>query len=232
MPRLFCALLCSSLSIPHAQGSNVLREPQVNVTDSVTGLVEEQHSVRGSLLDHFCVDVVAVRPCAGILVVGVGNQAREVGLLVARSGIVEAEEGDGHGSNRDVKASLSLQLVHCLFHVLARNRCSLPGPNVRRSSQCRQRCGERHQRCGRRDDAGSGFAHHARSVEQLFEGVAWCIGKPMGVFTARLSAVDRKVRSNAVAATAEPAPRLTHPTSLQRQSPATTCIDVHMKDTN
>jgi hypothetical protein len=77
------------------------------VTDRLAGLVQEQHSVRSSLLDHLRVDVVAVRPSSGVLVVGVRDQAREVGLLVARGGIVESEEGEGDTSDRDVEASLS-----------------------------------------------------------------------------------------------------------------------------
>lgn len=87
---------------------NLLREPQIDVTDSIAGLVQEEDSVRGSLLDHFCVDVVAVRPGAGVLVVSVGDQAREVGLLVARRGcsVVESEEGDRHSSNRNEETTL------------------------------------------------------------------------------------------------------------------------------
>jgi len=53
------------------------------------------------------VGVVAVSPGAGVFVVGVRNQAGEVGLLVARGSIVEGEEGEGNTSDRDVEASLS-----------------------------------------------------------------------------------------------------------------------------
>jgi hypothetical protein len=88
------------------------------VTNRLTGLVQEQHSVRSSLLDHFCVDVVAIRPCAGVFVVGVGDQAREVGLLVAGSGPVEAEEGDRHGGDRNEETRLYPQLVFASFTAL------------------------------------------------------------------------------------------------------------------
>ena len=77
------------------------------MTGSLAGLIEEQHSVRSSLLNHLRVGVVAVRPRAGVLVVGVRDQAGEVGLLVARGGIVEGEEGEGDTSDRDIEASLS-----------------------------------------------------------------------------------------------------------------------------
>lgn len=146
------------------------------MTDSLIGLVEEQHSVRSSLLDHFCVDVVAVCPCVGVFVVGVGDQAREVGLLVARGRIVETEEEDGHGNNRSVETRLYPLLVTALEASL---RAIVPGFDVRRSSRYRKRCGERHQRCGWRDGAESGFVHHAQSAGLLFEGVAWCISRPM-----------------------------------------------------
>lgn len=92
--------------------------------------------------------------------------------------------------------------------------------NLRRSSLCRRRCGERHQRRGWHSDAGSGFVRRARSAGLLFERVAWCVSKPMGVCTARLLAVGRKVRSNASGWTATPAllaHRLTHATLLRRQ---------------
>ena len=91
------------------------------MTDSLTGLVEEQYSVRRSLLDHFCVGVVAIRPGVGVFVVGVRDQAREVGLLVARSGIVEAEEGNGDGRNRDEETRLCAQLVTAFPGSHARN---------------------------------------------------------------------------------------------------------------
>lgn len=87
------------------------------MTNSLTGLVQEQHSVRSSLLDHFCVNVVAIRPRAGVFVVGVGDQAREVGLLVARCGIAEGKEGGGHCSNRDEEARLYPQLVAASFMI-------------------------------------------------------------------------------------------------------------------
>ena len=77
------------------------------MTDRLAGLVQEQHSVRSSLLNHIRVGVVAVSPGAGVFVVGVRNQAGEVGLLVARGSIVEGEEGEGNTSDRDVEASLS-----------------------------------------------------------------------------------------------------------------------------
>jgi hypothetical protein len=88
-------------------GRNILGEPQVNVTDRLAGLVQEQHSVRSGLLNHLRVDVVAVRPSSGVFVVGVRNQAREVGLLVARGGIVEGKEAERETGDRDVEASLS-----------------------------------------------------------------------------------------------------------------------------
>jgi hypothetical protein len=117
-----CEPCVSSLQQPppsflllQAQGGNILREPQVNMTDSLTGLVQEQHSVRSSLLNHFCVNIVAIRPCVGVFVVGVGNQAREVGLLVAGSGPVEAEESDGHGGDRNEETRLHPQLVIAFF---------------------------------------------------------------------------------------------------------------------
>lgn len=102
----------SSFSLPRARGGgNILREPDVNVTNSLAGLVEEQHSVGSGLLNHLCVGVVAVRPGVGVFVVSVGDQAREVRLLVARSGIVESEEGGRHGSDRNEETRLHLQLV-------------------------------------------------------------------------------------------------------------------------
>lgn len=88
-------------------GRNVLGEPQVDVTDRLAGLVQEQHSVRSGLLNHLRVDVVAVCPSSGVFVVGVRDQAREVGLLVAGGGIVESKEAERQTSNRDVEASLS-----------------------------------------------------------------------------------------------------------------------------
>jgi hypothetical protein len=102
-------IACNTLHHIRSAGKerNVLGEPQVDVTDRLAGLVQEQHSVRSSLLDHLRVDVVAVRPSSGVNVVGVRDQAREVGLLVARGGIVESEEGEGDTSDRDVEASLS-----------------------------------------------------------------------------------------------------------------------------
>jgi hypothetical protein len=108
---------------PGSQERNVLGEPQVNVTDRLAGLVQEQHSVRSSLLNHVRVSVVAVRPRAGVFVVGVRNQACEVGLLVARGGIVESEEAEGETSGRDVETSLSEQLVCCLSCVRERRLC-------------------------------------------------------------------------------------------------------------
>ena len=90
------------------------------MTDRLAGLVQEQHSVRSGLLNHLRVDVVAVCPSSGVFVVGVRDQAREVGLLVARGGIVEGEEGEGDTSDRDVEASLSQQSVHCLLCVRER----------------------------------------------------------------------------------------------------------------
>ena len=97
----------SSSSLPRAQGGeNILREPDVNMTNSLTGLVEEQHSVGSSLLDHLCVGVVTVRPGVGVFVVSVGDQARKVRLLVAGSGIVEGEEGGRHGSDRNEETRL------------------------------------------------------------------------------------------------------------------------------
>jgi hypothetical protein len=93
------------------------------VTDRLAGLVQEQHSVRSSLLDHLRVGVVAVRPSSGILVVGVRNQAREVGLLVARGGIVESEEPERETGNCDVEASLSEQSVCCLLCMRERRLC-------------------------------------------------------------------------------------------------------------
>jgi hypothetical protein len=83
------------------------------VTNSLAGLVEEQHSVGGGLLDHLCVGVVAFRPGIGVFVVSVGNQARKVGLLVAGSGIVKGEEGGRHGGDRNEETSLNPQLVSC-----------------------------------------------------------------------------------------------------------------------
>jgi hypothetical protein len=77
------------------------------VTDRLAGLVQEQHPVRSGLLNHLRVDVVAVCPGSGIFVVGVRDQAREVGLLVARGGIVESDKGEGDTGDRDVEASLS-----------------------------------------------------------------------------------------------------------------------------
>lgn len=76
------------------------------MTDSLTGLVEEEHSVRSGLLNHLCVGVVAVRPGVGVFVVGVGDQAGEVRLLVAGSGIAETEEGDGHSGDRNEETRL------------------------------------------------------------------------------------------------------------------------------
>lgn len=97
------------------------------MTDSLTGLIEEQHSVSSSLLDHLCVNVVAVRPGAGVFIVSVRDQAREVRLLVARSGIVESEEGGRHGSDRDEETRLFPQLVIAFLGVFARNRRSVQG---------------------------------------------------------------------------------------------------------
>jgi hypothetical protein len=97
------------------------------MTDSLAGLVEEQHSVRRSLLDHFCVGVVTIRPGVGVFVVSVRDQAREVGLLVARGGIVEAEEGDGDGRDRDEETRLCAQLVPAFLSSSARNRCLFQG---------------------------------------------------------------------------------------------------------
>ena len=145
----------------------------------IAGLVEEQQSVGGGLLDHLCVNVVALRPGVGVFVVGVGNQASEVGLLVARSGIVEGEEGGRHSSDRHEETSLHVQLVLLLSRHLCACAQVVPWCHVRRSSQSRKRCGGRHQRRGWRDGAGSGFVHHARSAGLLFEGVALCIGRPM-----------------------------------------------------
>lgn len=142
------------------------------MTDRLAGLVQEQHSVRGSLLNHVRVGVVAVRPRAGVLVVGVRDQAREVGLLVARSGIVEGEEGERNTGDRDVEASLSQLSVCCLPYMRGRRHCgSCSSLNVRRSSRCR-RSGARRQHRGWHGGAGSGIAHRARSAELLFEGAA------------------------------------------------------------
>lgn len=149
------------------------------MTNSLTGLIEEQHSVSSSLLDHLCVNVVAVRPGAGVFVVSVGDQAREVRLLVARGGIVEGEEGGRHGGNRNEETRLFPQLVFCFFTSLCAHSTVVPGCHVRRSSRCRKRCCGRRQSRGWRDGAGSGFVHHAPSAGLLFEGVALCIGKPM-----------------------------------------------------
>ena len=149
------------------------------MTRGVAGLVEEQHSVGSGLLDHLCVNVVAVRPGVGVFVVGVGDQASEVRLLVARGGIVEGEEGGRHSGDRDEETSLQTQLVPLLSMSLCAHSPVALGCHVRRSSRSRKRCGGRHQRRGWRDGAGSGFVHHARSAGLLFEGVALCIGRPM-----------------------------------------------------
>lgn len=98
------------LPLPSAQdGVDVLREPQVNVTNSLTSLVQEQYSVRGGLLNHVCVGIVALRPRVRVLVVSVRNQAGEVGLLVARGSGVESEEGGRNCGNGDIETSLSHQ---------------------------------------------------------------------------------------------------------------------------
>lgn len=97
------------------------------MTNSLAGLVEEQHSVGSSLLDHLCVGVVAVRPGVGVFVVSVGDQTRKVRLLVAGSGIVEGEEGGRHGGDRDEEASLRPQLVSCFLRLFALMRRSFPG---------------------------------------------------------------------------------------------------------
>lgn len=145
----------------------------------IAGLVEEQHSVGSGLLDHLCVNVVAVRPGVGVFVVSVGDQAGEVRLLVARGGIVEGEEGGRHGGDRDEETSLHHQLVPLLSRPLCAYAPVVPGCHVRRSSRSRQKSGGRHRRRGWRCGAGSGFVHHARSAGLLFEGVALCIGRPM-----------------------------------------------------
>ena len=90
------------------------------MTRGIAGLVEEQHSVGSGLLDHLCVNVVAVRPGVGVFVVGVGDQAGEVRLLVARGGIVESEEGGRHGGDRDEETSLHPQLAP----VFSRSLCA------------------------------------------------------------------------------------------------------------
>lgn len=76
------------------------------MTDCVAGFVQEQDSVCRSLFNHVRVSVVALGPSVCVFVVGVRDQAGEVRLLVARSGIVEAEEGDRNSSDRDVETSL------------------------------------------------------------------------------------------------------------------------------
>lgn len=92
-----------------SSGGNVLREPQVNVTNRLAGLVGEEHSVGGGLLDHIRVGSVTLRPGVGVFVVSVRDQAREVGLLVARGGIVQAQEGQGHAGEGDEETGLDLQ---------------------------------------------------------------------------------------------------------------------------
>lgn len=78
------------------------------MSDSLTGLVEEQHAVRRRLLDHVRVRGIALRPRVGVLVVRALDQAGEVGLLVAGGGggVVEGEESDGHARDGDEEAGL------------------------------------------------------------------------------------------------------------------------------
>lgn len=56
--------------------------------------------------------VVALRPLLRVAVVGVRDQAREVGLLVAGGSVVEREEGEREAGDADVKEWLYISSQH------------------------------------------------------------------------------------------------------------------------
>lgn len=90
-----------------SRGSILLRKPQIHVPHTRIRLVQEQYPIARRLLDHLRMHIVTLGELLLVLRIFVGDQAREVGLLVRSlaSELVKGE-GGGDGGQGDVEAAL------------------------------------------------------------------------------------------------------------------------------
>jgi len=94
----------SSGNVPGRAVVELFRISQVHLPDTLSTFVQEQYTVRSSLLYSLSVEVISVRPLRLIAIVGVSDQARKVGLVVSAllGEFVDCEGGWDRGY-RDVE---------------------------------------------------------------------------------------------------------------------------------